>query len=937
MSLDLAELKYLFQESAEDSTLTKLKVTINKADWNYKKIAPTQNNTRKLAKKSVRDTFTTTFQGVIPTSMYVKIDGVAAKGNAETKQETAERTANASKQEEPETGSGARKRLLNLAKKIKKNNSGEDKFSLNVSQELGREIDKTFADELFRMMNPGAARTRFLRTLKNAIIRFFTGRAPRTQDETDFYRILDEHHMARMGGDETISFYQKGLLSLMGNKSGGTYERALFHEQWHRFSQGILGDEARIEMYLAMLNNYPNLQYLSALEIEEFLAERFADYAVDKIQAGGYTLGNKVRRQFARMLRLFNLVSDNFDNINDVFEKVMIGYYGGVYQDSNSAFDKLNINTKFTRKYFSGKDSEDRYNIALNFVVRAVHKYSDRHARAQYLDKMTSREVVEEDLVSYTSDEAVKMALAELQSLDKNGYYIDPDLGIKIYEFSDLRDAENTIEEINAILNSEVASELTEEDLKLASETKANAEAKARKQRFKKAAIKGAANPKLFAHFISQIYPVDGFSFDLEELYQRKNIHQEYDFEDELFDSDEVLSLEAEIESKEDISLKKNTTTQIKMVLSRIYEDSETRKLVRFEKAMAVAVDAMRDIPVGSSDVEVLKMLKAQRGKFKGDKGSRAVLSYLERQYKLAAAELNENIQHYNDGIVVVRLAPSKRKLRHVPMEEALAKPDTYRVFFKQENENQPEFLKRVESSLGGFRELDIKKISYAYELFKAKELTADIAKTIQSLEEKNYLVGIKNWEFDREQQKSILRKKFIRGSENYNTGAYFNTASINIANTFRREARAVKDNLEKGKTFYKNKVKIKSPFNFLDLEAHKGAKNVAARNSIEYAALVEFFDYLRLPRYFKDNLPGFPASEQSHSLFKLFNEKVTYFNDEVAKQNNSFNPNAVASDERGLASELGNLAAINDEKKRATTYISGDGKRKWRSKRSSF
>jgi hypothetical protein len=829
----------------------------------------------------------------------------------------------------------------------------DSKFLLSADKELGEEIDKTYADELFAFMNPRAKRKTYLKKLRDVIIRFFTGLAPRTKDEHDTYKILNIHHIKRMAGEEALSFYQKGVLYLLGNETGGTYDRALMHEQWHRFTQGILSEKDREDLYRSFLIANPNLRHLTNRQLEEHLAEMFASYAVNRIRAGGFSLSQKVRRIFSRLLRLFNFISRDFSDINNVFEKVMIGYYGGVYKRDNSEISKLNLNTRAAERYFQGKDAEQRYNIAFKWVASTIHKYSDRHERAQNLydyygpEAGKSLEYYEDGLVSYTPEEAVKMAYQELLSMAEKGYYVDPDSGATIDVLGDFRKANEQYEKLEEKIREALASgKYTKKQTQALIELKDSKWPQIQEARFKNASIQGIVNSKIFSHFVSHLYPVDAFSFDIEKIYENRLIHDEYDTEEEIIDADEVFNIEQETADKDTYNLRSGTTSQIKLALSRIFLDNEKTDLIPYPKANAVAIDVLKNVKVNATNKEVRDyLLQQKKTKYAGDPRARRVIDHIILRYALANKPQDTHINFYNDDIVMAydlnKTVRDEDYLRHVPLSKSEVEKRGIRLFKKRPNEMQPQFVERiaVELSKRGVPYDEVfKRVSDSYENFRHKEFTADIAFSVQSLEEKNKLIGEKNWWFNRNLGRSILSRKWIRGNEDYNSEIYLHAAARAISSTLKAEIHEARQKAkEEGvKDFDKRKIQLRRLDYFYKPEKKAGKKE--NENVTRYRAIISYFNYLGLPKKFEEALPIDPTDNSVYILYKQLEADISYLNTAFKEQEQKgFNVDDAVNSEYQVLRRFAQLPASQDEFARNTTFISGDNKRKWKAKRSSF
>jgi len=75
---------------------------------------------------------------------------------------------------------------------------------------------------------------------------------------------------------------------------------SLYHEAFHRISLFILNKDERAKMYQHARESWPETVGMNDFQIEEFLADRFADFVNDSEQRkqGKYYSSNRVFRFF---------------------------------------------------------------------------------------------------------------------------------------------------------------------------------------------------------------------------------------------------------------------------------------------------------------------------------------------------------------------------------------------------------------------------------------------------------------------------------------------------------------------------------------------------------------------------------------------------------------------------------------------------------------
>lgn len=143
-------------------------------------------------------------------------------------------------------------------------------------------------------------------------------------------------------------------IRLFRDADGRIAKGSLYHEAFHKISLFILSSEERSQMYTDALVQYQELNGKQGMEIEEFLADRFAEFVLDASQRkqGKYYSSNPVfkffQKIFDKIRQILNKMSNHnitpkYVNLDKLFKDMYSGRYAYAKATSNNIeeFNKI--------------------------------------------------------------------------------------------------------------------------------------------------------------------------------------------------------------------------------------------------------------------------------------------------------------------------------------------------------------------------------------------------------------------------------------------------------------------------------------------------------------------------------------------------------------------------------------------------------------------
>lgn len=257
---------------------------------------------------------------------------------------------------------------------------------------------------------------------------------------------------------------------------------SLYHEAFHRISLFILSKEERAKMYQHARESWPETVGMNDFQIEEFLADRFADFVNDAEQRkqGKYYSSNRVfkffQKIFDKIAEIINrLTSHNitprYVNMNKLFQDMYSGRYAYAKATSENIeeFDKLYSGFgPYTGFKVNGveiaNNVQQYHNIYRDLVGRAIRTSNLLHVQDGSVNVSMApiKAQIQADLVTYQKalmqlDKASKMDLSKTPGMQM---YSKQDIDYAILQMLNLIDTSKSI-----LQNWEIWSEVVGRDL----------------------------------------------------------------------------------------------------------------------------------------------------------------------------------------------------------------------------------------------------------------------------------------------------------------------------------------------------------------------------------------------------------------------------------------------------------------------------------------
>lgn len=233
------------------------------------------------------------------------------------------------------------------------------------------------------------------------------------QERKQLHKILGSRHISWVDSFIDVLDYFGNPAKAFGATSKsvteifkGAKEGTGYHEAFHNVSLFALSNEQRAAMYEEAKRKYKELQNKTDKEIEEFLADRFMDYALD-MQTRGEVSAEEYKGFIGFFRKMWDFVNSwfggkpKYQDINTLFKKI----YSGNYSKVRTNKDAL---TYFDNTY--GKDAK----IPLTINGRTLTM--DSQTFSKIISNLTAQLLFDNDI---TSLESVRIGINIDQFRDK--------------------------------------------------------------------------------------------------------------------------------------------------------------------------------------------------------------------------------------------------------------------------------------------------------------------------------------------------------------------------------------------------------------------------------------------------------------------------------------------------------------------------------------
>lgn len=867
MTFTLEELRAIFATDSDGvSNVNKgfgLRVPIQAAEFSDRPLSTLQTDLSDtpVVEKNISDYLSHNYTGVSHSNMIIEFESPTAAEEVKTATT-------------PDTSDDIDTEIDRLD-----NDTDLDDWEMGQDIDPGEALDMASTKELYLQFNP----TNWLNVLK----KWFVGKLGKTQEERDLFRVLSEAAMSFIAGTKVWGRYKNGLALYTESSLGGGYSKAIAHEQFHKVSRGILTKEQRERMYFIAAQEYPGFSSMTEQMKEEYLADLFAEYAEARRTSSKFTVREKLARFFNRLLRPLGLLSRNVTSMEQFFDRVYSGYYGSTTLVENDGAG-YNMQNGLLKEYFT---TANNFIIARKRLIKYVHRHLDRDAMYNYLNRNGAVKEGEEsyvpygEITPYTFDEAVLKAEERLEI----------DLKLREKQLSRVKEAITKSTPENRQHLEQMLDRITKEI----------------------GLLQIMTHQRAFKFLATSIYPVDSASIQFSSKEER-DLRVARGIEAVEADNEEdALSIFDEIRSKEILNLATATTKQLKLALSNILARSNTKGekkvLVPYDKAFAVTINLIHNMPIGLTAAQAMEYVDRAAEPFATDKSVMAVRNFLKEQFRKSAVALNPKAQFHNESIYFEDIEEGREKeinLRQYTLEEA-NKDTGVRVIVKRENELQPDFLKRIAKE---DQNLSLAEANTQYDTWKAYDFVADVAVTIQSLEDVSFLIGTTGYT-----KKGVKFFRYGKGRSSSLNEVY----ESHIINAIADRYREIGDlGTLQGR-----------------YSALYGSKKISNEQKAEYrkALITAFLKDIGLPVYrFSKQLP---SGEDLETLWNEMNHALKRLSEDYPKEAKREGTDIVEflNDQGSFLNNIVGFLSSKDMFTAVTTYMSGEGKRLYNKKRSSF
>lgn len=188
----------------------------------------------------------------------------------------------------------------------------------------------------------------------------------------------------------------------------GSDSTEIYHEAWHAFTSKFLSDKEKSELYREASKvkgsfndangNSVKFSDASDKQLEEYLAERFRDYAISKNRKG---ISNKIKAIFDKILRFLNTAFNGYSKpsatsnpyIKEMFEKLRLGNIRNNTFEINGTlteFQKRDVNNRintYLHEYVVGSNNSNTYSYSEDAISESALDYAKSAIQSELQDK----------------------------------------------------------------------------------------------------------------------------------------------------------------------------------------------------------------------------------------------------------------------------------------------------------------------------------------------------------------------------------------------------------------------------------------------------------------------------------------------------------------------------------------------------------------------
>lgn len=775
---------------------------------------------------------------------------------------------------------------------------------------LGELLTPAEARNLYQQYNPSS----FGKLMRS----WFFKTPTKNNDELEAFKIIDMAHMARLSGKASYGLFLDGVtyLANVGNESSPKVsKKALRHELIHRIMWSYLTAKEReailqkvAEKYKVQVNKLKNSEGFDNLEAaEEFIAKEFENYRNENT----FTLGDKVKMLFKKILRALGLLSLHKTELTDFFNLVESGFFSG---------SPIHKNIKVTRRM--------QKEIARRFVTIDNYLNAQRTVLRQIANLNKFNNLEGNDLkkaVPYTFAESINLGYQSIkEELNKINQIIlsseqvkqNPDYA-KYLQLMDVVD--------KARKAASEGTQFTEEQkLKIIKIERAAKDLLKSFNEMSSPLIKSRYN------ILSSLSNINNYQLIVDTLYPDSSIL----IDTNINETDEVFNWQNEIGSKEDVDLRNNIIAQVKQLLGTIsYKDEKGKvQYVPFNQAYAILLKIMDKFNVNSSSKEMVDYLNAAFNVKGNTPKTLAIKNTIIKIINDSFPSVSNNetylnfIQFKSDGVVVIDTAVDADKnqsqnLRFVSLDKIKYDINNnsnvrYVLVEKNPGENQKDFVARVyEVAKGIYPNSELinpNNILAGYRMFVNLNLLANVQTSLGTMRERIPRIATRQW------QRKKLTYRYVEARESGVKAVYtsqFLQAFINVLEKSFDRKNDPKS--EQWKT-----AEIKRKVNRLLTAAIP--INPSAEQKVEFIKNI-----LKLLKV--------PAIKDSIDVIDNYN-KIDVLYEDIVNQIRRFKEMPIGTDieqvlfyeEMRLITHLTEIFSNLDEATIPTNYIAGDGKTRY-------
>jgi len=209
-------------------------------------------------------------------------------------------------------------------------------------------------------------------------------------------QFLSKLEMMRFRNKEDWGVVKDGVIYLAENEDGTFFRRVVRHEVFHKIFRSYLNSNERSNLYSELSKKYPQTKGMTHLQKEEFLANLYETWEIDRKNSPSTLIG-----EFFRMLKkLFNLIRSKPNTIEDIFERIESGQFKTESKEPMGS----------TATYINIKDTFETaavYKAAKKFFLTALSKRTKLSSNAEDFAVQDPNTGAWDNL-TFSRDEAIK-------------------------------------------------------------------------------------------------------------------------------------------------------------------------------------------------------------------------------------------------------------------------------------------------------------------------------------------------------------------------------------------------------------------------------------------------------------------------------------------------------------------------------------------------